>query len=140
MMRLGIVVGFLLFFVQVSVSQEVDANSIFVRQQVGFMRGSVSDAAYCVRAFPHVELVDISEISTNFTVFPNPTRDYISISVDKNEPFELSLYTSNGLLLQKISGKNRQAEISLKNRDAGVYFLEISGTGFREIEKVIKLP
>lgn len=80
-------------------------------------------------------------ISLEIMVYPNPTTDFLTLSVDNFEASNLSyyLYDINGRLLetQKLEGK--QTSISMSNLAPAIYFLKVS-EGSKELRtfKIIK--
>ena len=74
-------------------------------------------------------------------LFPNPTRDHISVYYDyASEPFMVRVFAPNGQLVHEENrkGENIQTQISLSGLPQGIYYLEISGNGFKKTQKVIK--
>ena len=58
-------------------------------------------------------------------VYPNPTKDHISLTFH-NIPQKIELYDSVGKLLQSEAEFNSlQLELTMKNYKAGIYFLTI---------------
>jgi hypothetical protein len=80
-------------------------------------------------------------ISLEIMVYPNPTTDFLTLSVDNFEASNLSyyLYDINGRLLetQKLEGK--QTSIAMSNLVPATYFLKVS-EGSKELRtfKIIK--
>jgi len=80
-------------------------------------------------------------ISLEIMVYPNPTTDFLTLSVDNFEVSNLSyyLYDINGRLLetQKLEGK--QTSIAMSNLVPATYFLKVS-EGRKELRtfKIIK--
>ncbi len=80
-------------------------------------------------------------ISLEIMVYPNPTTDFLTLSVDNFEVSNLSyyLYDINGRLLetQKLEGK--QTSIAMSNLVPATYFLKVS-EGSKELRtfKIIK--
>lgn len=79
--------------------------------------------------------------SIECNVYPNPTKDYLTISFDKNlkEPITLILSDISGKLIlkwSKIYTKNYQ--ISLKELSEGTYILVIEMNKSRLYKKIIK--
>lgn len=74
-------------------------------------------------------------------VYPNPTKDYITISFDKNlkDPFTLFLSDISGRLISKWSNIDKKNyQISLKNLSEGTYVLIIEMNKRTFSKKIIK--
>lgn len=70
-----------------------------------------------------------SQFFTDFSVYPNPTTDKISVSYDKilSENLVMQLIDMNGNILDSRAvekGKNGQLELSLQQYQEGIYFLK----------------
>lgn len=74
-------------------------------------------------------------------VYPNPTKDYLTISFDKNlnEPITLILSDISGKLILKWSKiYSKDYQISLKEISEGTYILVIEMNKSRLYKKIIK--
>lgn len=72
-----------------------------------------------------------------FTVYPNPTSDYLEINmIEESESATLMVYSSAGLLklTQKVTNS-----ITTLNLDAGVYLIKLETKTKTYVHKVIKL-
>ena len=77
----------------------------------------------------------LSEASSNFKVFPNPTKNLIRIEIENYYGgFEAELYDFSGKLLETTNSTN----LSLVNYQNGVYSLKVTYGGRVEQLKVIK--
>lgn len=73
------------------------------------------------------------------TVYPNPTQGRFTIQQSGTPvPIVASLYTANGILIERriFSGPNE--EFDLGERSAGVYFLRLSSEQEKQTWKVVK--
>jgi hypothetical protein len=72
-------------------------------------------------------LEEVKGITLSVTAYPNPTTDYLTLSINEFDFTNLSyqLYNLNGNLLQneKITGK--QTSISMSNLVAATYFVKV---------------
>lgn len=81
------------------------------------------------------ELMDTISI----TIYPNPTRESLTISTQNKNPFsELKLYNTQGKLLYKDKNNNNTNTINMSMYDKGIYLLVITIEGKRKEFKVIK--
>lgn len=72
-------------------------------------------------AFVGIETTPKKQISS-FEVYPNPTRDYIHLSID-TEISELRIYSSNGQLIYQIYGN--QTDINVSKLNSGIYMVQV---------------
>ncbi len=72
-------------------------------------------------AFVGTETSLVKELST-FEVYPNPTRDYLHISVN-DEISELRIFASNGQLIYQIYGN--QTDVNVSKLNSGVYMIQV---------------
>lgn len=76
--------------------------------------------------------IEEKKLLVNFTLYPNPAQDQVTLSLNTTEVFELKLSLSNvaGQLLlsdpnpEKISGAYKR-DINLQQYAAGIYFLNL---------------
>lgn len=78
----------------------------------------------------------------NYSVYPNPVKDFLSVNFDNNiiDEIELSLYDLNGRKIMNEShfASNGQKLIDMQKLDVGVYFLTINSNGVNKTHKIIK--
>lgn len=74
------------------------------------------------------------------SVYPNPTQGRFTIrqSGTATLPIEASLYTANGILIERRILSNLNEEFNLGERSAGVYFLRLSSEQEKQTWKVVK--
>ncbi len=70
------------------------------------------------------------EEEETFNVFPNPFCNHVNVLLEKQGEFEISLFDSNGILLQ--SGMHNGGgvvswKVNVLLKEGGIYFLEIKG-------------
>jgi hypothetical protein len=84
----------------------------------------------------------VSNEKLNYSVYPNPVKDYLFVNFDNNnsEELELSLYDLNGRMIMSEShlASTGQKMINMQQLDLGVYFLVISTNGSVKTHKIIK--
>lgn len=78
---------------------------------------------------------DVSE--TDVIIYPNPTKEYISIK-GISVSFDFQLYSSDGIKLKEGIVQKMQ-EIDVRDIDSGIYFVEIKAEGFVIRRKVVVL-
>ena len=78
-----------------------------------------------------------SETNNILKIYPNPTRDKVSVSWEQDEPVTIQVYGISGALLvnQEISGSQTQLDIS--QLPAGVYVVVVKGANTNNTSKLI---
>lgn len=77
------------------------------------------------------------KIDNLVTVYPNPTKDRITISAANNIN-SIQLYDIQGRLLQTVLENNITSVVDLTQRPSGVYFLKVTTDKGVKIEKIIR--
>lgn len=81
----------------------------------------------------------VSNESKDFSIYPNPTTDYVSIDLPYSiENASISVYNSLGqnVLEKKLSNNN--SKISLEHLESGVYVYKIEANNFSKTGKISK--
>jgi aminopeptidase N len=80
-----------------------------------------------------------TDLAASFAVFPNPTRDEFYIENYKiGLPFEASLYTSEGVYIDKVSGTEAFISFPTGSLATGFYFVVISRDNISKTFKIEK--
>lgn len=78
---------------------------------------------------------DLENLKSGINVYPNPTKDFINIKLDKSiSKFKASLYNASGQMM--LSTENRSS-INISNLNTGIYFLTIQPENGKAITKKI---
>ncbi len=75
---------------------------------------------------------DVNEIAVSeIAVFPNPTSDFINISLSKMplQPLEMVIFDAKGSKVKKVVLTEQKTVIDLKKLESGNYFYEIGNEG-----------
>ncbi|UJH69258.1 reprolysin-like metallopeptidase [Allomuricauda sp. SCSIO 65647] len=111
-------------------------NELLIGLKKGLNTLKISSALPCQGIYEETFVVGTAPI-----VFPNPTRNNISVYYDAgNLPYEIKVFASDGQLVrnQSVNGENLQVDVTLSGLPSGVYYLEVSAKGYRQTQKVIK--
>lgn len=107
--------------------QVVDINDL-----TGIFSLPFSDSTYYIKAYAVNEVgwaysnTILFEVNTNISVYPNPTKGVVKISVDeKYRDFILEVYSANGQLLRTVNSSTNYTMLDLSAYSRGVYFLNI---------------
>lgn len=79
-------------------------------------------------------------VASTIQVYPNPTKDLITIHAQEDSAFDLVVYNQLGQAIYSANFTGRTHSFNLKKMPAGVYLVELLNTKTEEkyIEKVIK--
>lgn len=73
--------------------------------------------------------------STNFSVYPNPVTDYLTIQSDRKGA--VHIFNSMGTLVKSIDKNSSTERIRISDLSSGVYFIKIASVNGSETQKVI---
>lgn len=104
-----------------------------------FNTKSMSDYATLTFNINYTSTSSIKSIDANksFNVYPNPAKDYLNISNNNAEPFDLELYNLQGQLLHYIHADSNKINIPLSKDkyNKGVYFVKITNKESSQFHK-----
>ncbi|RIH66070.1 HYR domain-containing protein [Mariniphaga sediminis] len=93
----------------------------------------------CVDGYP-VSSPAVDAAALNVTLYPNPTRDRVTIEVQNSisGPAEVSVFTMDGkLVLQRNYTDNRRISFSMREHVSGMYFVKINLQGKDIVKKLV---
>lgn len=79
-----------------------------------------------------------SEKQENFLVYPNPVTDYLTVSWDDSNDFDIKIYNLSGSLVFNQQGLTNNQQISFLDFAKGTYIIEVSNAEKILRKKVIK--
>jgi secreted trypsin-like serine protease len=82
--------------------------------------------------------VYVSETNTRVIVWPAVSQSEISVAVEGDEKYNISLFSLSGKLVQDHRNCQYKTTLSVSGLPTGMYLLEIYGAGFRKTVKVIR--
>lgn len=76
-----------------------------------------------------------------YTLYPNPTSDYMNLNFDTPiEVVEIEIVSTTGAVVKKVKGTNsNKPRINVQSLPAGTYVVRIKADGKTTIEKMIKI-
>jgi hypothetical protein len=86
--------------------------------------------------------LEITPSSTRILTYPNPTTDQVNVAIDTNlkGPVALTLYDVTGSIVMRREFEQFQlATLETSYLNPGVYVVSITGNGFKQVRKIIKL-
>ena len=108
--------------------------------------GSIAEGVQQVFDISVVTTIDkADDISLNYSVYPNPTIDYLNLKIDAsstllNSPLNYRFYDLNGSLLETKTIENNETIIEMQKYLPAVYFLKVSDNEKEIITfKIIKI-
>ena len=114
--------------------------------QVGYstntaLSGSVSHGAQQPYEISVVTASEEAEdISLTFSVYPNPSSDYIRLKIENHETGNLiyQLFDMRGILLEEKKIESNETTILMQNYFQGIYFLKVVKADKSVTEKLMK--
>lgn len=101
---------------------------------VAFVQNNATKEVYQAQLFNPDKIASIKEVSfaNSFTVFPNPAKEEITISLGTNTSIRIiRLYNSLGQVVHSEILNARTPDMLVTELPAGVYFIELEGNDFR---------
>jgi len=80
---------------------------------------------------------DVFETDDSISVYPNPTKNKITVSA-KNNLKSIAIFNIQGRLLQTMTASKMNATIDISNKQNGVYFIKITTEKGTAVQKIIK--
>ncbi len=112
-------------------SQHLDYMSEWITDRLAFLDQRFSTAC------SGVGLNDISLANSTYKVYPNPAKNYLTITNPSISTFSIELYNNLGQLIQKDSSTNTTFTCALETLNSGVYHLKISDDQHQEMHKIV---
>lgn len=83
------------------------------------------------------KILDIEEL----TIFPNPSKNFIQLTVNDSNPFIIKIYSNNGNLIRKTnySASTKLIRLDIQSLSHGSYFLRYEGKTSIHVGRFIKL-
>ena len=74
-----------------------------------------------------------AQSSSFFSVFPNPTNQFLTIASSEQRINQIAIYNMNGVLVNNYELDHTQYELDVSHLPAGVYFVQINELTFEKI-------
>lgn len=87
------------------------------------------------------QLLGINEpenAKNDLVIYPNPTSSQLFVDNSELSDMEIEIYSTEGKLMQKISGVDSKITIDLGAYEKGVYLISIEANGVKQTKRVIK--
>ena len=86
-----------------------------------------------------LETNDYHQASRNIKIYPNPTKNQITINIPQNKEItHIKLFNTAGITIKTIHTSNINEVLNLNNLSSGLYFLKINSKNYIETFKVVK--
>ena len=83
--------------------------------------------------------IGINQAATlEFTVSPNPTTGRLTVQIDQQEPYEITIYDVNGKVLWSSKFESQVSEIDLSTFAAGQYLLVVRTKDKYGVKTIVK--
>jgi hypothetical protein len=96
-----------------------------------------SDTSTCVNISNTANLNE-NDLNGLISIFPNPSSDFITISLPENNSFEILISDVNGKLIQEISTYKNSEMISVSNLESGIYMISFQSESGKTIKRFVK--
>jgi N-acetylneuraminic acid mutarotase len=73
-----------------------------------------------------------------FSIYPNPTKDRLTIETDNHGPHTIEITSLNGQLILSVEMEGTTQQLDLSSFQSGVYFITIRSKDFVTTRKIIK--
>ena len=121
----------------------LDFNSFYCKPDKSGTYSVSIQAGSCVvnKSYTYINTsVNYLNKSAMFRVYPNPTKDKLTIISDEstNESIQLKLYSGNGQIIRTME-YNNEITIDIGSLKSGIYFLELRTASESFKYKIVKL-
>lgn len=107
-----------------------------VQPQSGTIEMNVLFNIFSTMKFSNQPILNIANnTNSNFTIFPNPTKDKIFIVYKKDTPTLVSVFNVSG---QKVLNTTSDTQIDLSTLSDGIYFIKMITENREEVVKIVK--
>ena len=79
-----------------------------------------------------------NRIELNCIIYPNPTRDIITIETDRVDRYSIHITSLNGQYIYSVEMEGNSSQIDLSSFRNGVYFITVRSKGYVTTRKIVK--
>ncbi len=85
--------------------------------------------------------IDVNHIDNApvFSVYPNPTQDYLNVSLDEITNSTIRIKNSQGKTIRQLTANDKNININLSDLANGLYIVEVETPKGTSIEKIMKI-
>jgi hypothetical protein len=91
-----------------------------------------------VENWSQIIFADCKTNTSKTEIYPNPVKDYITVSTPWEENTTLRIITLQGVILKEERLISSKSYLSLKDLNSGIYIIELHKKGTTEQLKLIK--
>ena len=81
--------------------------------------------------------IGLDEAEVHVGIYPNPTSNYLNVSIDAPIPIHWTLYALNGQVVMQGDSSDSGFQIDVRNLPKASYLIEISGPGVQVTKPVV---
>jgi hypothetical protein len=118
-------------------AQETDSGIYFCRITNPILPGLVIDRAP-ITLFIDSALNITDSQESKFTLYPNPVKNWLTITANGLENATIEIYDLNGRLILERNATSNITSLNVENLKAGVYILTIKSNGITSQKRFIK--
>ena len=77
--------------------------------------------------------------SNNFSIYPNPAKDFVKVSTDNRQQTTVKIYNTVGMLVgtRLATSATNEIEINVSEYNPGIYFINISNEEYNVTKKIV---
>ncbi|WP_439131392.1 glycosyl hydrolase 53 family protein [Polaribacter sp.] len=83
-----------------------------------------------------LRIENVKNVVENFSIYPNPIKNSITVNTSKKIIYSLKLYDIKGYLVKDKKGNKSSLEVDISKLTPGIYFLNINN---KAVKKIVKL-
>jgi hypothetical protein len=93
----------------------------------------------CIQLPTITSTVDVNNLASNISIFPNPTTDWVKITdIDAQLFKRMVIYDAGGKIIKSLDVHGSALNFSLSTIPAGIYVITLEGDGVRLNQKLVK--
>jgi hypothetical protein len=96
-----------------------------------------SDTSNCVTITNTANLSE-NEFSGLVNFYPNPSSDFITITLPENKVFKIEIIDINGKIVKEFTTDNAIKTLSVSDFERGIYLISFESDSFKSIKRFIK--
>lgn len=116
-------------------------TQLYIVTVAGSYTVTVTDSNGCSTTSSPVVITGIEEQTQNniFTIYPNPTKDNLTLTLSNKEKTTITIYDILGNQLSDVTQNKKEDtyQIDLSAQQAGIYFIKVQNEKANEVKKVV---
>jgi len=76
--------------------------------------------------------------NTKYEIYPNPTKDYFTVSSSSSDVYNISVMDITGNIVNQIQYCQFNTKVDISNCPNGIYIIKVSGATISVVNKLVK--